>query len=170
APRKRDAVGVPATKTGPPYRDSSALLGCATDGGFSVKSRYGQKQARLLQEQLRRRAYGLRGRPATFTPLTLAQTVAWSRRVPRSARIAQGFAHIDDFARHVKQVRSKRAELHRCHPHPLRHSILETLKRIFSDRDDLMKAARREARAHWRPHVEVWWRRGKPQVFDNVRD
>lgn len=40
------------------------------------------------------------------TPLTLAQTVAWARCVPRSARMAQGFTRTDNFARHVKRVRA----------------------------------------------------------------
>src|SRR5262245_9375196 len=135
-----------------------------------LKSRYGQKQTLRLHEQARLRALGLRGKPKTFTPLTLAQTIAWARRVPRSARVAQGFRRIDDFARRVKLVRAKRAELRRCHPHPLRQSILETLERVLYDRDDLMKAARREARAHWGPHFESRWGRGKPRVYDSVRN
>jgi hypothetical protein len=139
--------------------------------GFQLfKTRYGQKQAYLLQEQARLRACGLRGKPKTFTPRTLAQTIEWARRLPRSALVAQGFTRIDDFARHVGQVRAERAELRKRHPHPLRHSILETLKRILSHRDDLMKAAWQEARAHWRPHFEVRWGRGKPHVYDSVRD
>jgi hypothetical protein len=44
------------------------------------------------------------------------------------------------------------------------------LERVLSDRDDLMKTARREARAHWRPHFAIWWGRGNPQVYDSVRN
>lgn len=135
-----------------------------------MKSRYAKKEALLLQEEALLHALGLRGKPKTFTPLTLAQTAAWARCVPHSARMAQGFTRIDDFARHVKRVRAKRAELRRCHPHTLRHSILEMLERVLSDRDDLMKAARREARAHWRPQFAVWWGRGQPRVYDSVRN
>jgi hypothetical protein len=49
-------------------------------------------------------------------PLSLAETLNWARHIPRAAREAQGFKRITDFARHVKQLRIKRAELRKQQP------------------------------------------------------
>src|SRR5262249_52143758 len=93
----------------------------------------------------------------------------WARRIPLSARKAQGFSRIIDFARHVKQLRAKRAELRRQHPDPIRRSILDALDRVLLERSDLLIAARREAGFWWGPHVNAWWGRGKPRAYGGVR-
>ena len=122
---------------------ASLLLG----GGLSiVASTYGRRKGRLLCEQARAEACGLplqRVRP----PKPLGLTMLWADRIPRPARAAQGFHHVKDFARSVKELRARRAELQRQHPDPVRRAILDTLERILSDREDLREAARRQARA-----------------------
>jgi hypothetical protein len=135
-----------------------------------IASTYGQRKGRLLYEQARADACGFR-RPAVrpTKPLCLIETMEWARRVPRSARLAQGFPHTKDFAHGVKQLRAQRAELRKHHPDPLRRTILDALERILSNREDLRKAARREAHAHWRPKFSVRWGSGKPQVYNSLQ-
>jgi hypothetical protein len=144
---------------------ASLLLG----GGLSiVASTYGRRKGRLLCEQARAEACGLplqRVRP----PKPLGLTMLWADRIPRPARAAQGFHHVKDFARSVKELRARRAELQRQHPDPVRRAILDTLERILSDREDLREAARRQARARGRPRFNVWWGSGKPRVYNSVR-
>lgn len=43
--------------------------------------------------------------------MSLQATIRELRRVPRAARVAQGFSRLRDFARHVLRVRAQRAEL-----------------------------------------------------------
>ena len=102
-------------------------------------------------------------------PLSVADTAKWARRIPRAAREAQGFTRIADFARHVKQLRAKRAELRKQHPDPVRRAILDTLERIMFNRADLRKAARREAKANCHPNFPVWWNGSKLRLYDGVR-
>lgn len=131
---------------------------------------YDAKTGRALCERVHDARFGYRGPPIT-TPaaLSLRETLEWARRIPSSARIAQGFTRIADFARHVKQLRAQRAELHKPYIDPLRRTILDTLDRIVSDRNDLVVAARREAGFWWKPRVNVWWSGGKPRTYDNAR-
>src|SRR5262245_4386706 len=89
--------------------------------GKAMLRPYDQKTGGALYEKLRWRACGVRKPPKTiYIPLTLAETLNWARRIPHSARKAQGFTRIIDFARHVRQLRAKRAELRRRHPDPIR--------------------------------------------------
>jgi hypothetical protein len=106
-------------------------------GGLMFTRAYGYTEGTFLYEQGRLRSCGLpQVRTRRAAPLTLAATVKWARRIPRSAREAQGFTRILDFARHVKELRAKRAELRKQRPDPLRRAILDTLERIMSDRFD----------------------------------
>jgi hypothetical protein len=102
-------------------------------------------------------------------PLLLRDTITWARSVPRSARVAQGFTRVTDFARAVQKLRVERAALRQWHPDPLRRNILDRLDRIVADRADLNRAARREAKVWWTPRMNVWWCAGKPHVYDGVR-
>jgi hypothetical protein len=131
---------------------------------------YGYKEGTFLYEQDRLRSCGLpKVRIRRATPLSLADTIKWARRIPRYARAAQGFTRIEDFARHVKQLRAKRAELRKPQPDPLRRAILDTLERIMFDCDGLRKAARRQAKANCHPEFPVWWNGKKPGLYDGVR-
>jgi hypothetical protein len=137
---------------------------------FNFNRALGHKEGTARYEQDRLRSCGFpRARIRAPAPLTLAQTVAWARRVPRSARAAQGFTRILDFARHVKRVRAKRAELRKRQPDPLRRAILDRLERIMLDRADLRKAARRAAKANCHPDFPVWWSGSQPHLYDGVR-
>jgi hypothetical protein len=107
-------------------------------GGFSMRSEYDQKTGRSLCERAREAGCGRGQAPITApAPLTLGETLDWARRIPRSARVAQGFTRIADFARKVKQLRAERAELRNHSPDPLRRAILDTLDRVLADRSDL---------------------------------
>src|SRR5262249_55828661 len=99
----------------------------------------------------------------------LSETIEWAWSVPPSAVRAQGFTRIDDFARHVKQVRAKRAELRKQRPDPLRRGILDMLEPILLDCPYIQKAAVREAGVHRNPQFHVWWGGGKPHVYNDVR-
>jgi hypothetical protein len=124
---------------------------------------YGHKEGTFLYEEDRLRSCDLpKVHIRRAAPLSVADTVKWARRIPRAAREAQGFTRIADFARHVKQLRAKRAELRKQHPDPVRRAILDTLERIMFDRTDLRKAARREANANCHPNFPVWWNGSKP--------
>jgi len=101
--------------------------------------------------------------------MTLRETIKWARGIPRSARVAQGYPRIADFARNVKRLRAKRAKLRECQPDPLRRDILDKLDRILADRADLFISARRAAKCWWWPQMNVWWCHGEPQVHDSVR-
>jgi hypothetical protein len=114
---------------------------------------YDVKTGRALYEKARWGACGLGKAPSPVAPLTLSETIRWARRVPRSARVAQGFPRIIDFARKVKRLRTERAEVRRRHPNPLRRAILDKLDRVLTDRSDLVIAARREAHFWWKPRV-----------------
>jgi hypothetical protein len=122
-----------------------------------------------LYEQARWRACGFRRAPTGARPTTLSETIEWARRIPRSAREAQGYTRMVNFARHVKRLRAERARLREREPDPLRRDILDKLDRILADRPDLFIAARRAAKCWWRPQMNVWWSHGKPQVHDSVR-
>lgn len=79
---------------------------------------------------------------------TITETVTELRSVPRSARVAQGFPRLRDFARHVLRVRARRAGLRRPGKNPTDHvrdNIERTLGKIFSERPDLRRAARQAA-------------------------
>jgi hypothetical protein len=131
---------------------------------------YKRKIGRTLYENTRWRACGARKpRLTAKKPLTLGKTVKWARRLPRSAVAAQGFTRIIDFARHVKKVRAKRADLRTQHPDPTRRAILDALDRVLLDRRDLLIAACRESGFWWEPPVNVWWGHGKPRAYDGVR-
>lgn len=131
---------------------------------------YGHKEGTFLYEEARLRSCGLpEVRNGRAAPLSVADTVKWARRIPRAAREAQGFTRIADFARHVKRLRAKRAELGKQHPDPLRRGILDTLDRIMFDRTDLRKAARREAKANCHPNFPVRWNCSKPHLHNGVR-
>ena len=132
-----------------------------------MHSPLGLSTRRELHEQARWRACGLA--PKVVRPITLGETIEWARRIPRSARKAQGHTRIADFARHVKRLRAERAKLRECQPDPLRRNILDKLDRILADRPDLFIAARRAAKCWWRPQFNVWWRRSEPQVHNGVR-
>jgi hypothetical protein len=129
-----------------------------------------QKKGRLLHEQARRRAVGLRA-PSRLPPgpLTLGQTIRWARRILRASRLAQGFPDIAEFARHVRQLRAERAELRAWQPDPLRRDILDRLDRVIQGRPDLIREARLVAGFWWKPRLTVWWRVGKPRQYDSVR-
>jgi hypothetical protein len=118
-------------------------------------NRFGQRKGRLWLEQARRDAVGVRWEPTAAVPI-LAETVAWARNIPRAARHAQGFTRLEDFARHVKQLRAKRAKLREWHPDPVRRDLLDKLERIIDDRRDLTIAARRIAMFWWQPRMHVW--------------
>jgi hypothetical protein len=131
---------------------------------------YGYKEGTFLYEQGRLRPCGLpQVQIRRAAPLTLAATAKWARRIPRSAREAQGFTRILDFARHVKELRAKRAELRKPQPDPVRRAILDRLERIMFDRTDLKKAARRAAKANCHPEFPVWWKGSKPRLYYGVR-
>jgi hypothetical protein len=138
--------------------------------GFSMRSACDQKTGHALCERAREAGCRLGEAPISApVPLTLGETLEWARRIPRSARVAQGFTRIADFARKVKQLRGERAALRRQHPDPLRRAILDTLDRVLADRSNLVIAARREAGFWWNPRVNVWWGVGKPRTYDSVR-
>ena len=120
-----------------------------------------------LYEQARWRACGRT--PTVARPITLSETIEWAQRIPRSAREAQGYTRIADFARHVKRLRAERAKLRAQQPDPLRREMLNKLERILADRPDLFIAARRAAKCWWRSQMNVWWSQGEPQVHDSVR-
>ena len=128
----------------------------------------GQSKGRLRLERARRSAVGVRWEPTAAVP-TLAETTAWARSIPRAGHQAQGFTRLADFARHVKQLRTKRAKLREWHPDPVRRDVLDKLERIIGDRKDLTIAARRIARFWWQPRMYVWWRAGMPHAQDGVR-
>lgn len=127
------------------------------------------KTCARLYEQARWGPCGQRVPRKTERPITLGETIQWARSIPRSARAAQGYARLRDFARHVKRLRAERAKLRERQPDPLRRDILDKLDRILADRHDLFVAARREAKFWWSPHVHVWWEHGKPRPYDSVR-
>jgi hypothetical protein len=133
-----------------------------------MRNRCGQSKGRLRLERARRGAVGVRWEPTAAVP-ALAETIAWARSIPRAGRQAQGFTRLADFARHVKQLRAKRAELREWHPDPVRRDVLDRLERIIGDRKDLTIAARRIARFWWQPRMYVWWRAGMPHAQDGVR-
>jgi hypothetical protein len=121
-----------------------------------------------LYEQARWGACGQLVPAKAEKPLTLGETIQWARLIPRSARVAQGYLRITDFARHVKGIRAERAKLRERKPDPLRREILDKLDRIMAERHDLFVAARREAKFWWSPRVRVWWQHGKPRPYDSV--
>lgn len=125
-------------------------------------------KARLWLQRARRNAVGACGEPAEAVP-TLAETIAWARTIPLAAREAQGFTRLADFARHVKQLREKRAKLSEWRPDPVRRSILDRLEVIIDDREDLTAAAHRIAKFRWQPELYVWWGGGVPHVQDGIR-
>jgi hypothetical protein len=129
-----------------------------------------RRRAALSARKAREAGCGFGEAPISApAPLTLGETLEWALRIPRSARVAQGFTRIADFARKVKQLRAERAALRRRHPDPLRRAILDTLDRVLADRSDLVIAARREAGFWWSPRLNVWWGVGKPRAYDSVR-
>jgi hypothetical protein len=131
---------------------------------------YGYQEGTFLYEQDRLLPCGLpKVRLRRTTPLSIAETINWARRMPRAAWQAQGFTRIRDFARQVKQLRQKRAELRKPKPDPVRRAILDRLERIMLDRADLRKAARREAKANCHPDFPVWWNGKKPRLYKGVR-
>ena len=105
---------------------------------------YHQETGRALYENERWAVCGLGAAPNSIVPLTLGETLQWARRIPRSARVAQGFTRLSEFARNVKQLRAKRAEWRKKYPDPLRRATLARLDRVLDDRRDLVIAARRE--------------------------
>src|SRR5262249_29898358 len=133
-----------------------------------LQSAYGHREGRLLHEQVQLTASGIRWEAAR-APFTLSETIEWAWSVPPSAVRAQGFTRIDDFARHVKQVRAKRAELRKQRPDPLRRGILDMLEPILLDCPYIQKAAVREAGVNCNPQFHVWWGGGKPHVYNDVR-
>ena len=131
---------------------------------------YGYQLGSFLYEQDRLLPCGLpKVRLRRTTPLSIAKTIKWARRIPRAAWQAQGFTRIRDFARHVKQLRQKRAELRKPKPDPVRRAILDRLERIMFYRADLRKAARREAKANCHPEFPAWWKGSKPRLYIGVR-
>src|SRR5262245_6306358 len=122
-----------------------------------------------LYEQARWGACGQHVPAKPERPPTLGETIDWARLIPRSARVAQGYPRISDFARHVRRIRAERAKLRERNPDPLRREILAKLDRILADRRDLFVAARREAKFWWGPRVHAWWGSGKPRAYQNVR-
>jgi hypothetical protein len=131
---------------------------------------YGHKEGTCLYEEDRLLSCGLpKVHIGNAAPLSVADTVKWARRIPRAAREAQGFSRITDFARHVKRLRAKRAELRKQHPDPVRRAILDALERIMFYRTDLRKAARQEAKANCHPNFPVWWSGSKPRLYDGIR-
>jgi len=130
---------------------------------------YHQETGRALYENERWAVCGLGAAPNSIVPLTLGETLQWARRIPRSARVAQGFTRLSEFARNVKQLRAKRAEWRKKYPDPLRRATLARLDRVLDDRRDLVIAARREAAFWWKPRVNVWWGGGKPRAYESAR-
>ena len=139
-------------------------------GGRAMPRAFGHKEGTFLYEEERLRSCGLpKVRVKRGTPRSVADTVKWARRIPRAAREAQGFTRIADFARHVKRLRAKRAELRKQHPDPVRRAILDKLERIMFYRTDLRKAARRKAKANCHPDFPVWWSGSKPRLYTGIR-
>ena len=79
--------------------------------------------------------------------MTLGEALDLARSIPRSARVAQGYPRIGDFARRVMSVRQERAgrRIYADSLQTLRREIAGRLERILWERQDLRRAARREA-------------------------
>lgn len=81
---------------------------------------------------------------------TWTETIAEARRIPRSARVAQGFTRIRDFAAHVWRVRHERAQRRKSGGtdslDALRDTIAERLQAILDERPEIRRSARQTAR------------------------
>jgi hypothetical protein len=118
---------------------------------------------------------------------TLAQTVVECRRIPRSARIRQGFPRLKDFARHVHRLQAERRARPAPNPTPSeivmkwreRVTILARLTRIIEDDAGLRLAARRAAvdwsnsgygplGGGWTPPLKVVWS-APPSAIEQLR-
>lgn len=86
--------------------------------------------------------------------MNLTETIAWARSVPRSARVAQGYPRIRDFAHHVMRVRDERARRRKMPA--LSHEqqgIVEGLQAALDADPILRRMARTEA--DMRPHDPI---------------
>jgi hypothetical protein len=79
--------------------------------------------------------------------MTLTETITELRRVPRSARVAQGYPVLRDFALHVMRVREQRARrrAYTDAQETIRREIAARLQRILDSRRDLRRLAREDA-------------------------
>lgn len=106
---------------------------------------------------------------------TWTETVAEARRIPRRARVAQGFSRVRDFAEHIWRARSERAAARLTSvPHwldraaagalPIPVGIPESLRRQIDARRreiEWLRTRRREARAvlaRREARARIWWR------------
>jgi hypothetical protein len=104
--------------------------------------------------------------------MTLTDTIAAVRSIPRSSRVAQGYPRIRDYALYVMRVRAERAERHTYTDSLVlaRREIVARLQRILDDSIALRRQARAAAglgREWTPPYVVQFASRTQPAVRGN---